>query len=199
MNIDWSPGNDDYWIFSDGQSTSEYCRDCAVTAWRDFAVKTITTGGGDPNYQLSELREHLPEDFHTPPNRGAVCDSCHETIAPACITCEGCGNFGSHLSSAFSTVPDTEINWDADSPTSNYCDDCAAENGGETLLGDDGRGYRLSYHKTDGTYRAGCRVFFAFEALRHWSDANHDDPEAAGRLYRAVLAHWCEHLVEVPA
>jgi hypothetical protein len=56
------------------------------------------------------------------------------------------------------------------------------------VLDIDRRGYVLRY--VDGRYVAGCREFdTANEAVAHWSDPGHPDPESARILREAVQRH----------
>ena len=181
---------DNYWIFSDGQYTGEYCSGCATAAWKQYAAKLIASNDGDANYMSQELAERLPESHHETPHRGATCDGCGDTIAEPYFNCNGCGHWG--YSADFNVVPDDQINWDGDGPETDWCNGCEEDNRprpGVELLADDGRGYRLTYDPTDERYRAGCRVFTYLQAMDHWLNPNHYAPEPALRLARAVWAH----------
>lgn len=53
----------------------------------------------------------------------------------------------------------------------------------------DPREYFLCYNVDDEVYTAGCRTFDYEDAVKHWSDPDHEDPEAAAVLLKAVQDH----------
>ena len=62
------------------------------------------------------------------------------------------------------------------------------------LLDDDGRYYQVVAHAgltSDGEalYLAGCRQLTITGARKHWTDPDHNNPEAAARILAAVEAH----------
>ena len=62
------------------------------------------------------------------------------------------------------------------------------------LLANDGRGYRLVW--TGNRYEAGCRSFTYDQAVKHWSNPNHEAPDSAARLLAAVEEHHAWHTGE---
>ena len=65
------------------------------------------------------------------------------------------------------------------------------------LLADDGRGFQVVAHNgltSDGEpiYLVGCRRLTIAGSRKHWTNPNHDNPEAAACILTAIEAHHAE-------
>lgn len=121
---------------------------------------------------------------------GEHCDGCNTELVEMWVSCSGCGTSEYHA--RFNYDDGAEIDPEGESPTVEWCELCADENGGGTvLLEDDGRGYVLRFvaGADGGQYRAGCRRFTLEQALAHWGDPRHGSPRSAAKLFGAVLTH----------
>lgn len=131
---------------------------------------------------------------------GESCGGCCTELVEPYVVCEYCGNgnWESHFDSAGNAWGDGGEN-----PTVPYCGSCEDNYLSRDKITEDDRGYRLwfseNYRDMGPIYGAGCRRFTLEQALQHWSDPTHYDPESAAQLFDGVIRHATERALRMIA
>jgi hypothetical protein len=178
---------------------------------RYYASGDVATAMQPRNEAAMTLLRSLVRNAHSSnlsdSHWGESCEDCGAQLEPAWITCRACDREGD--ADSFPFVEGIPVDSNGDRPKVSVCGKC----NDAVLVNDDGRQYTLRYdeeRKYDsrfdkeygyerfvdvgedylgGEYLAGCRRFTFDEALGHWSDETHFDPDSADILFRAVLCH----------
>lgn len=196
---------------------STYCSNCAEEVWDEEATEAIQSNH-PRNAQQYISQMYLPEEAedHEIDDGGAMCQRCEETLVGRLVTCDACGEHAREGSSDYANLFEEAVDeghtfeGDYGGLMTTWCEECRSDNhpdeGGETLIYDDGRGYTLRfladytgqiahstwrqavgdiYTDTADVYAAGCRRFPLAIALQHWGNPDH----YSNVRHREILRH----------